>query len=65
MNATSGNNLLIITSDEHRRDAMGCAGHPVVKTPNPGQVRCPRDSFRECLYSFAGLCSRAREHRVR
>ena len=27
-------NVLIIISDEHRKDAMGCAGHPFVKTPN-------------------------------
>ncbi|MEC7437498.1 MAG: hypothetical protein VX702_01580, partial [Pseudomonadota bacterium] len=27
-------NLLVICSDEHRRDAMGCAGHPHVLTPN-------------------------------
>ncbi|WP_293572658.1 sulfatase-like hydrolase/transferase [Phaeobacter sp.] len=27
-------NLLIIISDEHRKDAMGCMGHPIVKTPN-------------------------------
>ena len=27
-------NLLIIISDEHRKDAMGCVGHPIVKTPN-------------------------------
>lgn len=27
-------NLLIIISDEHRKDAMGCAGHPIVNTPN-------------------------------
>lgn len=27
-------NLLIIISDEHRKDAMACAGHPLVKTPN-------------------------------
>lgn len=27
-------NLLIIMSDEHRSDAMGCMGHPIVKTPN-------------------------------
>lgn len=26
-------NLLILVSDEHRRDAMGCAGHAIVKTP--------------------------------
>lgn len=27
-------NLLVIISDEHRRDAMGCDGHPIVQTPN-------------------------------
>ena len=32
--ATLHPNLLIIISDEHRKDAMGCAGHPIVKTPH-------------------------------
>ncbi|MEC8262284.1 MAG: sulfatase-like hydrolase/transferase [Pseudomonadota bacterium] len=27
-------NLLVIMSDEHRKDAMGCAGHPLVRTPH-------------------------------
>jgi len=27
-------NFLIIMSDEHNRNALGCYGHPVVKTPN-------------------------------
>ena len=27
-------NYLVIISDEHRRDAMGCMGHPLVKTPH-------------------------------
>ena len=31
---TSPPNLLVIISDEHRRDAMGCEGHPFVQTPN-------------------------------
>lgn len=30
----SRSNLLVIISDEHRKDAMGCAGHPIVKAPN-------------------------------
>lgn len=30
----NGKNLLIIISDEHRKDAMGHLGHPHVKTPN-------------------------------
>lgn len=27
-------NILFLFSDQHRADAMGCAGHPVVQTPN-------------------------------
>ena len=27
-------NLLFLMSDQHSRDALGCAGHPVVRTPN-------------------------------
>jgi choline-sulfatase len=27
-------NFLILISDEHRKDAMGCMGHPIVKTPH-------------------------------
>jgi choline-sulfatase len=26
-------NLVIILSDQHRRDALGCSGHPLVQTP--------------------------------
>ena len=27
-------NILLITSDQHRADALGCAGHPLVRTPH-------------------------------
>ena len=27
-------NLLVILSDQHNRDTLGCYGHPVVRTPN-------------------------------
>ena len=30
----SSQNVLLILSDEHRPDALGCAGHPHVQTPN-------------------------------
>jgi choline-sulfatase len=28
-------NLLVLMSDEHAPQAMGCAGHPLARTPNP------------------------------
>lgn len=34
MTQRSPSNFLIVISDEHRKDAMGCVGHPIVKTPN-------------------------------
>ena len=27
-------NVLLIVSDDQQHDAMGCAGHPIVRTPN-------------------------------
>ena len=27
-------NFLVIISDEHQKDALGCAGHPLVHTPH-------------------------------
>lgn len=30
----SNRNLLVIMSDEHQARALGCAGHPLVRTPN-------------------------------
>lgn len=32
--SAAARNLLIVMSDEHRRDAMGCMGHPLVHTPH-------------------------------
>jgi hypothetical protein len=31
---TRSPNLLVPVSDRHRADVMGCAGHPVVRTPH-------------------------------
>ncbi len=41
-------NLLILISDEHRKDAMGCMGHPIVKTPNLDAL-----AGRGCLFENA------------
>ncbi len=59
MNAASGNNFLIIISDEHRRDAMGCAGHPVVKTPNLDRLAA-RGTVFENAYTPSPVCVPAR-----
>ena len=38
-------NTLILMSDEHRRDAMGCAGHPIVQTPNLDRIAASGTRF--------------------
>ncbi len=59
MNSIKGNNLLVIISDEHRKDAMGCAGHPIVKTPNLDALAA-RGSLYENAYTPSPMCVPAR-----
>ena len=35
----SPTNVLFICSDQHARNALGCYGHPLVRTPQPGRAR--------------------------
>ena len=48
-------NLLIIISDEHRKDAMGCVGHPIVKTPNLDALAA-RGTVFENAYTPSPMC---------
>ncbi len=61
MNSVSGrsNNLLIIISDEHRKDAMGCAGHPIVQTPNLDRLAARGTRFTNA-YTPSPMCVPAR-----
>lgn len=52
-------NLLVIIADEHRRDAMGCMGHPVVKTPNLDALAA-RGTLFENAYTPSPICVPAR-----
>lgn len=48
-------NFLVIISDEHRKDAMGCAGHPIVKTPNLDALAA-RGTMFEAAYTPSPMC---------
>ena len=52
-------NLLIIMSDEHRRDAMGCMGHGQVKTPHLDALAA-RGAVFENAYTPSPMCVPAR-----
>ena len=48
-------NLLVIMSDEHRKDAMGCIGHPQVNTPNIDRLAARGTRFNNA-YTPSPMC---------
>lgn len=52
-------NLLVIMSDEHQARAMGCAGHPFVKTPNLDALAARGIRFADA-YTPSPICVPAR-----
>lgn len=52
-------NLLVIISDEHQARAMGCAGHPFVKTPNLDALAARGTRFTNA-YTPSPICVPAR-----
>src|SRR5262245_19601649 len=52
-------NLLFIMSDEHRQSALGCYGHPVVRTPNLDQLAANGVRFGSA-YTNSPICVPAR-----
>ncbi len=52
-------NLLVIMDDEHRADALGCAGHPIVQTPNIDRLAARGTRF-ENAYTNSPICVPAR-----
>jgi N-acetylglucosamine-6-sulfatase len=52
-------NLLIIVTDDQRYDLLGCAGHPVLKTPNIDRLAKEGALFRR-FFVACPLCSPSR-----
>ena len=52
-------NILIIISDEHRKDAMGCAGHPIIRTPHLDALAA-RGALFSNAYTPSPMCVPAR-----
>ena len=52
---TVPHNLLIVMSDEHRKDAIGNMGHPIVKTPNLDALAA-RGTIFENAYTPSPMC---------
>jgi len=56
---TDGVNVLLLCSDEHRHDAMGCAGHALVKTPHLDHLASRGTRFTRA-YTPSPICVPAR-----
>ena len=52
-------NLLVIMSDEHNPKVLGCAGHPVIHTPNLDALAARGTRFR-AAYTTSPVCIPAR-----
>ena len=52
-------NIVLFFPDQHRGDAMGCAGNPVVRTPNLDRLSEGGVVFDRC-YTSSPLCMPAR-----
>src|SRR5690242_3047330 len=57
--AKTAKNLLIIMSDEHNPKMLGCAGHPIVETPNLDRLAAGGVRF-SSAYCTSPVCIPAR-----
>lgn len=53
-------NILVITSDEHNPRHLGCAGHPIVKTPNLDRLAAAGTRF-DKAYCAQPICAPTRQ----
>ena len=54
-----GRNLIVILSDEHRSDVMGCANHPFIQTPHLDRLAARGTRFTNA-YTPSPICVPAR-----
>ncbi|QDT39640.1 sulfatase family protein [Stratiformator vulcanicus] len=52
-------NFLFLLSDDHRGDVLGCAGHPIIKTPNIDRLAAEGVRF-ENAYVTTSICAASR-----
>lgn len=58
-NADKRPNIVFFLSDDHRADVLGCAGHPVVKTPYIDQLAAHGERF-ENAFVTTSICAASR-----
>lgn len=51
--------IIVFVSDDHRADVLGCAGHPVIRTPNLDALAAAGTRFSEA-YVTTSICAASR-----
>ena len=46
-------NIVVILTDDHRADYLGCAGHPIIKTPHIDQLAADGTYFKNAFVTTA------------
>lgn len=59
MNKKTAPNIILIMTDQHRHDFLGCTGHPVLQTPNIDQLASQSVLFQNA-YCSDPVCGPAR-----
>ena len=52
-------NVVVIVSDDHRADVLGCAGHPIVRTPNLDRLAAKGVRFANAFVTTS-ICAASR-----
>jgi alpha-L-rhamnosidase len=52
-------NVILLLTDDQRNDTLGCAGHPVVKTPNIDSLAAQGVRFENCFVTTS-ICAASR-----
>jgi arylsulfatase A-like enzyme len=50
-------NILFLLTDDHRWDMMGCAGNPIIQTPNMDQLAAEGTRFTRCFANTPICCA--------
>ena len=59
MNSAKRPNIILLLTDDQRNDTLGCAGHPVVQTPNIDELAGQGVRFENCFVTTS-ICAASR-----
>ena len=62
--AASQPNIIFFLSDDHRWDRLGCAGHPILKTPTLDSLAAGGVRFSNMIVTTS-ICSASRDTEMR